>query len=295
VKGIASALIVASLGVVGCRGAAPQAAGDGGRGAPTGPAEAAPRDGGASERSDVKSTMVRKQTKVDDPSEEQIRAFRSALARAEAGGFKPLANLARLPDGARVEGDSRDWSERFLRPAFDPWRTPSKVDQRGHEATPDTPDVLRHALEVRIQEAPDKPPIVFAVTVTETVRYLRVDVEPRGLDLLALPVDQRATAIAAIAERALPMRGTYFGGMGELKPYEWAFQYVSLDEGARFSTNPGVDEMRMKSWTERVDGGIEGGHVYFFGFKCHAPSSGRLVLLDPQHWFDGKCWAPFGP
>jgi hypothetical protein len=40
------------------------------------------------------------------------------------------------------------------------------------------------------------------------------------------------------------------------------------------------------------DGSIEGGRLYFLGFKRYA-GTGRIVILDAQHWFDGKCWAPY--
>lgn len=69
--------------------------------------------------------------------------------------------------------------------------------------------------------------------------------------------------------------------------------YGSLDEGARFSTSRGTNAKLMWSWADRFDGGIANGRVYFLGFKKHEPANGRLVFLDAQHWFDGRCWEPY--
>jgi hypothetical protein len=238
--------------------------------------------------------MVRLQAPVADPSEETLVGWQQALDRAEKDGFKPLTSVGSLPDGARVELSSREWTARFLRPAFDPWQTRSKVERTVHEGTVDTPDVLRHRFVVTLREAPDKPPVEYAVTVTETTHTLRADVEQKGLDLASLGEDARAAAIGALADRVVPMSGSYPGAMGESRPYAWVFKHGPLVEGARFSTNPGAEVILMKSWADRFDGGIQGGHVYFVGFK-RITGTGRIVILDSSHWFDGKCWAPFEP
>jgi hypothetical protein len=235
---------------------------------------------------------VRLQMPIQDPSVEKLAFWQKAFDEMKAQQWRPLPSVKSLPDGARVELESRRWSARFLRLPFDPWRTTAPVERLAHDATADTPDALQSRFAVRDDSAADGPPSQYMVSVIETTYCLRVDVAQEGMNLSALRSEgQRAEAIANLAERVLPMRGTFEGGMGQPIPYEWSFQYDSLNEGAHFSTSPNTDVVWMKHWTDRVDGGIHGGRVFFTGYKKWV--SGRIVILDPGHWFDGKCWEPY--
>ncbi|HEV3191563.1 MAG TPA: hypothetical protein VGY54_13735 [Polyangiaceae bacterium] len=240
----------------------------------------------------VNCTMVKRQIPVQDPSAEQLALWQKAFDEMKAQSWKPLPSVKTLPDGARVELESRRWSARFLRPSFDPWRTTASVERRAHEATADTPDALQSRFVVRDGVRADRPLRDYVVSVVETTYFLRVDVVQEGLDLRPPSSEgERSAAIADLAERVLPMRGTFEGGMGQPVPYGWSFQYESLNDGARFSTSPSTNVVWMKQWTDRVDGGIDGGRVFFTGYKKWV--SGRIVVLDAAHWFDGKCWEPY--
>ena len=95
-----------------------------------------------------------------------------------------------------------------------------------------------------------------------------------------------------LASRILKMHGTMVGPDLKDAPYEWTFHFpADIGEGVRFSTNPESACDRMWSWAYRVDGGIHEGRLYFLCFKKREMTSGKMVTLDGQHWFDGKCWA----
>jgi hypothetical protein len=48
--------------------------------------------------------------------------------------------------------------------------------------------------------------------------------------------------------------------------------------------------MNPSTWAARLDGGIQGGQLFFFGYKKLVPSDGRIVFLSDRHWFDGKAY-----
>ncbi|HWL85444.1 MAG TPA: hypothetical protein VNO21_06560 [Polyangiaceae bacterium] len=78
-------------------------------------------------------------------------------------------------------------------------------------------------------------------------------------------------------------------------PHVWTFLHGPLVEGSRFSTAPEEEEFRMWSWSDRVDGGILDGHLFFLGFKHIEPFHGRQMFGQSLHWFDGKGGEPAPP
>ncbi|WP_394829016.1 hypothetical protein [Pendulispora albinea] len=233
---------------------------------------------------------------VADPSASLVREWEHALAVAEKEGFTPLDDVAKLPDGARVRANSHQWTGRFLSDAASPYRSDVQVRRSVHHARRAAPndsvDVLRHELSVAIHDTEGRPPTLLEVIVRETVGSLRIDVRRAGLDLMALTETARADAIGWLAERVMRLRGVHLAPEGSEEPHRWTFLHGRLDEGARFSTAPGQSVVSMWSWADRVDGGIERGALFFFAWKKREPTDGTIVILDPRHWFDGKCWEP---
>ena len=76
--------------------------------------------------------------------------------------------------------------------------------------------------------------------------------------------------------------------------YRWQFSdRPALVEGVRFSTDSNADMMWSADWFDRLDGGIQDGGLFFFGYKKLSPSDGRVLFLDDKHWFDGDAWEPY--
>jgi hypothetical protein len=195
-------------------------------------------------------------------------------------GIHELADIPALPDAARVEGESKVWAERFFRTEASPWRRFSRRDHSYHLAVAktETPDVLLHAykhgrLDLRVYEAANS---------------MLVSVEDGASDLPSLDAPKQHERIREIAGEILKMEGTR-QNYGRLPlPYRWDLQF----EGLTFSSDPSVDLdwWRMEGWWRRIDGGIANGKLYFLLYKQRPDTTGRRVVLDEEHWFDGKAW-----
>jgi hypothetical protein len=230
-----------------------------------------------------------------DSSSEHVLQYLKALEEADKDGFTELADFTALPDGARVRMDSETWARRFLTDAANPFRPDLHARRSIHRSCNGLPDVLRHEYAIALARGLDPRPVKVHMTVDETVGWLRIEARPADFDLAKLSADQRAPAIAWLAEHVLRLRGDHRTHQQEDARYAWEFLYRTLDEGTRFSTDPGQLVVTMWSWADRVDGGIQHGQVYFLGFKQRAPVNGKLVRLNPDHWFDGKCWDTYRP
>jgi len=112
------------------------------------------------------------------------------------------------------------------------------------------------------------------------------------------PRAARAAAIHHVAEtlfRAPPggrrprIRGSLgepesLGGVGGLAPRPRRFELPhTIDEGACFSTDEGAEPLLLAAWTERVDGGVRGGQLYFLFYK-KVPQ--RVGFRSDERWFD---------
>ncbi len=225
---------------------------------------------------------------VRDASGEEVDACEQLWAAIERKAMWPLSGFERLPDGKRVEDDSRRWTSHFLTDDANPHRPGQRARRTFLCASADWPDVLRHELSISYDD------IVLDIQITETARWLRADIARRDFDLREMPEPRRAAAIAWMFARVLRLRGVHRAPDGRDAAHAWTFLHGRLDEGARFSTAAGVDQFTMWSWSDRVDGGVRGDHVYFLGFKHHQPLNGRMVVLDGDHWFDGRCWPAHG-
>ena len=220
--------------------------------------------------------------------DEQISQWLHAVWSADPGTYQDIQDLHSLPDGARVEQNSTDWSARFFTGEANPYNQQPPARRAIHHATADTFDILLHEYQVDGMH----------LLVHETLKFFVVSIERPGKTVLEADEKDRPGYINQFASRILKMRGTMVKPDLKDAPYEWAFQIPSdVREGVRFSTNPEVSVRRMWSWAYRVDGGIHQGHLYFLCFKKREMTSGKIVTLDGQHWFDGKCWAvlPGGP
>ncbi|MFO0761139.1 MAG: hypothetical protein U0359_31970 [Byssovorax sp.] len=259
------------------------------KGGGTGVRSAPPSDGGtANDASGEASAFQRKEEKnmdsTIDRSREAITSWMEVLGRVRADEYAPFVNFQQLSDGAHVEADSRRWSARFFSRAANPYEAGVSVTRSVHMSTPTTFDILRHQYST----------MGLDLVVLETVNFMVIIVERGAVDLLTGSRNDQITRIDRTAGQVLAMRGTFLGENFEEQAYEWMFRYPpTIVDGARFSTDIGKDVSWMWSWANRVDGGILNNRLFFMLFKKHEPTDGRIIFLDPRHWFDGKCWAPY--
>src|SRR5207245_2747893 len=96
----------------------------------------------------AESVMQPRACEVRDGSGEEVDACERLFVEIERKSLWPLGEFERLPDGKRVEEDSRCWASRFLSDAANPHRP----GQRGRRsflcAGTDWPDILCHQLSM---------------------------------------------------------------------------------------------------------------------------------------------------
>jgi hypothetical protein len=198
--------------------------------------------------------------------------------------YEDISDLSTLPDGQAVRLDSERWADTFFTAAANPHR--QKMSRMSvHRATKETLDIIRH------EYSTGSTPLV----VRETVNMILITVARPFPDLAARGEAEKRAAISGTAAAVLMMRGTYIAQNLEDAPYTWNFRFPALlKEGVRFSTDPAQDLHRIWSWAGRLDGGIDlEGRLYFIAYKMREATSGRVMIPDGQHWFDGQCWAVF--
>lgn len=227
---------------------------------------------------------------TSDPSAEAIRQYIDILDKVDAKNRTELTDFGQLADGPEVKLDSETWARRFLSDAASPYRAGLAVKRSTHPTEGDLPDVLRHEYDLSVDQESNLPSVTIHMVVEETVGWIRIRPTRSDMDLRTVTVPNRVAAIGWIAQRVLRLQGTHRGRTNEDAAHSWVFLYKNLEEGARFSTDPSQRVTVMWSWADRVDGGIRGGQPYFLGHKHHEPAGGKLIFLNPDHWFDGKCW-----
>ncbi|RMF75393.1 MAG: hypothetical protein D6744_13595, partial [Planctomycetota bacterium] len=148
----------------------------------------------------------------------------------------------------------------------------SGVDHSIHLATDETSDLLRHEYEVGGRR----------LVVTEQRNFALVDLPDPGFDPADTDEAAKQDAVRRTAQQILNVAG------GERK-LEFKFP-GPLVEGARFSTNAAADPRTLGDWSQRVDGGIREGKLWFLFFKKHPQ---RVGFEDSQDWFSDSFRAQF--
>jgi hypothetical protein len=234
------------------------------------------------EQNGAKKPMTPERNTAAPVDDEQISQWLEAVWAADPATYEDVQDLHSLPDDARVEQNSRDWAARFFSAEANPYNQKPAARRAIHRATADTFDVVLHDYHFEDMH----------LLVYETLNFFVVAIDQSGKAISETDEPDRSRYINQLAYRTLKMQGTMVGPDLKDAPYEWIFHFpASIGEGVRFSTNPEVSVRRMWSWAYRVDGGIHEGRLYFLCFKKPEMTSGKMVTLDGQHWFDGKCWA----
>jgi hypothetical protein len=208
-----------------------------------------------------------------------VAQWLTEIYRAEPRFDKPLTFFMELSDGERVEQDSRQWAGTFFTLVANPFNQSLPVRLLINPARQDSVDVLRHQYAAAGKTLKvDETANVILITVDEPFFLMKSE-------------EEKHAAINAAAALLLNVTGTMVANNLADAPYQWTFEFPArIVEGTHFSTNPLENPSRMWSWAMRLDGGIHDGRLYFLAFKQREQTSGRLFILDGQHWFDGKCW-----
>ena len=192
---------------------------------------------------------------------ELIDAWLNVTDRVPIAHCIPIA-FQDLP--ARVRGDSTMWAERFLSQGANPHTGHVPVTFAFHLATVNTPDLLRYEYPV--------PP--YELEAVESINFTLLMIRQRP-ELLDIGPTARLSAIQSAIDTVLNVKDT---------DHQWTFQFpAALVEGARFSTNPGVDPLFLPSWTSRADGGIRHSLLYLL---CYKKFFDRANFRDIKDWFD---------
>jgi len=203
-----------------------------------------------------------------------LTSFLAALDQADQAGFVPLTDWAQLGGGWLVDRDSEQWCGRFLSDVASPSQHKSTVVRTARDGGGKEPDFLRHRLQT---------PAGIPVEIVQTISHMLIRIGG--------PAPTSWAQVDGHLQTLLKHQGTSRLYGTEEAPYVWAFkERPALAEGVRFSTNPTDPMMNPSTWAARLDGGIQGGQLFFFGYKKMVPSDGRILFLSDRHWFDGTAY-----
>lgn len=191
----------------------------------------------------------------------RIDRWLTAVERAPKRAARRVADCADLPP--EVRADSYYWCDEIFSPGANP-HDAEGVRRSVQLATRSMPDLLRHEYAAQ----------GLRLTVTEGRHFLLVQVDPRSLDVLALPQAQRSRAIHRVAEALFRAPG------GRALSFAAPRQ---IDEGTRFSTDADAEPLLLSAWNQRVEGGIRDGRLYFL---CYKKTARRVGFAGDERWFD---------
>ena len=90
----------------------------------------------------------------------------------------------------------------------------------------------------------------------------------------------RADEVKALVSSVVRLKGTDFAG----KEYEVQLRWPgAVADGARFSSNPEADRLRLLAWHERVDALVEGGRL---GVVIYKKIPQLIGYQDGSQWFE---------
>lgn len=191
----------------------------------------------------------------------RVAAWVAAVERVGEEQGWILADPSQIP--AHVAADSQHWCDRVLAEGVSP-----------HDAG----EVRRfvHRGEVELLRY-DYTAAGLFLTLVESRNALLLRVDPRSLDILAVPEADRPAAVARAAASLFraPLR----------------FEGCAVEgAGTLFCTDVTADPALAASWSARADGVCSGGALWFVCYK----RIGQMVgFANPAQWFsDSRCAPP---
>ncbi|MFT3766427.1 MAG: hypothetical protein QM820_13080 [Minicystis sp.] len=175
-------------------------------------------------------------------------------------GWACVRDLSEVP--AQVRADSVYWCDHVLLPEVNPHDLPD-VEHAMHYGDGRSPDLIRHMYTAKGLD----------LDVVEGRNFLCVRVSRRSLDVLALPDGERPAAVSRAAAAIFREPLTFC-------------HCDSVADGSIFCTDACADPRVLTSWTERAEGGIRGGELWFICYKRIAQLVG---FSNPAQWFSDTC------
>lgn len=193
----------------------------------------------------------------------RLAAWLAAVDEVAEDGWACVRDLSEVP--AHVRADSVYWCDHVLLPEVNPHDLPD-VEHAIHYGDGRSPDLVRHLFTAKGLD----------LDIVEGRNFLRVRVARRSVDVLALPEGERPAAVSRAAAAIFR------------QPLTFCHCDVVAD-GSIFCTDSCVDPRVLASWTERAEGGIRGGELWFI---CYKRISQLVGFANPTQWFsDEGCGA----
>jgi len=202
--------------------------------------------------------------------EQLIRTWLGVVDKVPPAALIEISDYSQLPNSVR--GNSSLWSQRFFSVQADPHKQQTKVKLRVHLSTEDTPDLLLQNYEFKS----------WHVSVVESNNFTLIRVSG-GADPCSLGEVQGRDFVQTVAHLILNVKDD---------EHVWRFELPDrLSDGIIFSTNPQVDPLYLAQWSDRADGGIYKGTLFFLCYKKLLSVAG---YEDIKMWFDKDFRAKVG-
>jgi hypothetical protein len=184
-----------------------------------------------------------------------------ADARAvDPKSFLPFDDASRIPPAVR--NGSQTWMDRFLKAHARPYAPDAHARHSYRASKGESPDWLRHEYHAKGRE----------LLVLESLNYVMIIV---GDSPNEIKRDELVKTAESVAESILRMDGT--SGL-------WRFEFVARHDDKWFlSSNPNLEIVRMRTWSDRADAVVERGKITFVLYKKIEQIKG---FRDDRVWFD---------
>lgn len=190
----------------------------------------------------------------------RIAGWLLAIDRVSRRGFTAVDAAELSPE---VRAESIYWCDEILSPEANPHDAPG-ARHALHRATKSAPDLLRHEYTAQ----------GLGLTLIEGRNFLLILVDRKSADILALSPALRPAAVHHVAD-------ALFGGRAGRRGPSFALP-EPIVEGACFCTDERAEPLLLGAWTDRVEGGIRGGRLYFLAYKKAAQ---RVGFAAEERWF----------
>ncbi|APR84522.1 Hypothetical protein A7982_09871 [Minicystis rosea] len=191
----------------------------------------------------------------------RLAAWLAAVDAVTPNQWASLPDLGELPP--HVLADSVYWCDHVLLPDVNPHDVAGAVHavRCGDGASL---DLIRHVYTAKGLD----------LDLVEGRNFVLVRVGRRSLDLLALPEDERADAVARVTEAIFREPLSF----NHCEP---------LANQASFCSNKEIDPRVLASWTQRAEGGVRSGELWFIAYKRVSQIVG---FANATQWFsDESC------
>ena len=194
-------------------------------------------------------------------ADELERCWLAAVDRVEK--YTPVRDFGELPPEALAS--SCFWCSSLFPSCADPHEPALSARVSVHVATAETLDLIKYDYLVN----------GISATLIEGRNFALLRVARESVDILALPPGERSAEIRRIA-------AAIFSGEGRPPVGTFALP-KTIKEGSRFSTAPSANPLFLATWSDRIDGGIHRGGLYFL---CYKRVPQLVGFLNAHAWFD---------